>query len=155
MPHLQTINEEVMQLQCLPSGSFLPDSVGGTQVDLLIGNQDPYLDPERIATLPCGLSVFRSPFVDVFGSNICFGGPHPLFTETNRANHFSSFMLAHLIRDVQNYQTHLLTNPTLFFPTPDILEIHAKDKCNQALVKRGDRAPNGIPGCFGDPEAAG
>merc|ERR1712015_343573 len=154
MPHLQTINEEVMQLQCLPSGSFLPDSVGGTQVDLLIGNQDPYLDPERIATLPCGLSVFRSPFVDVFGSNICFGGPHPLFTETNRANHFSSFMLAHFIKDMNSHQAQLLANPTLFLPTPDILEVHTRDKCSLGLVHKEESAPNGIVGCCSISKAA-
>ena len=126
---LRTINEEVIQLPCVTSDCPLPEFVGGTQVDLLIGNQDHTLDPVRIGVLPCGLSVFKSPFYDIFGSNICFGGPHPLFEETNRANHFSSFKLAHFAREISSVQAQLLTNPSLYFPTPDVLESHSKSKC--------------------------
>ena len=67
---LQQINKEVAESFMVPQGTPLPDFVGGTQVDLLIGNQDYSLDPVRIGVLPCGLSIFRSPFVDIFGSNI-------------------------------------------------------------------------------------
>ena len=126
---LKSINDEVAQLSCIPAGTPLPESVGGTQVDLLIGNQDHSLDPVRIGVLPCGLSVFQSPFYDIFGSNICFGGPHPLFAETNRANHFSSVRLAHFTKGITNIQAQMLANPRLYLPTPDILESHTSSKC--------------------------
>merc|ERR1712015_231048 len=126
---LQSINDKVAQLPCIPANSPLPESVGGTQVNLLIGNQDHSLDPVRIGVLPCGLSVFQSPFYDIFGSNICFGGPHPLFAETNRANHFSSVRLAHFTKGITNIQAQMLATPRLYLPTPDILESHTSSKC--------------------------
>ena len=150
---LQSINDEVAQLPCIPANSPLPEFVGGSQVDLLIGNQDYALDPVRIGVLPCGLSVFESPFYDIFGSNICFGGPHPLFAETNRANHFSTFMLAHFVQEVSTYQAQLLANPLLFLPTPDILESHTSSKCMhvpQDQSAKQEAPPNGVlvSSCF-------
>ena len=142
--NLQAINEEVTQLPCISSDCPLPEFVGGTQVDLLIGNQDHTLDPVRIGVLPCGLSVFKSPFFDIFGSNICFGGPHPLFEETNRANHFTSFKLAHFSKVMSNLQTQFLTHPHLYFPTPDILEFHSSSKCTSVppnAILRGSPSP--------------
>ena len=70
---LSSINLEVCQTEELGlTDSALPPFVGGSSVDLLIGIQDVSLDPVLIWVLPCGLGIYRSPFTDIHGSNICF-----------------------------------------------------------------------------------
>ena len=48
-------------------------------MSLLIGLQDISLDPVLSDILPSGLGVYQCPFIDVWGSNIAFAGPHPSF----------------------------------------------------------------------------
>ena len=61
----------------------LPPYVAGSHVHLLLGIKNTYLNPTLIAILPSGVGVYRSPFTDIFGSNIIFAGPHPSFTSHN------------------------------------------------------------------------
>ena len=76
---LESINKELrLTSKHISPAENLPASVGGTQVHLLIGIQDVDLDPKYIETLPSGTGVYRSPFVDIFGSRVCYGGPVPL-----------------------------------------------------------------------------
>ena len=57
----------------------LPEKVGGSKVQLLLGIKNTRLDPILMKILPSGIAVYRSPFKDVFGSRIIFGGPHKSF----------------------------------------------------------------------------
>jgi hypothetical protein len=76
----------------LPPDTVFPQEIGGDEVKLLIGIKLTQLAPRLIATLPSGVSIFESKVTDVFGSNICFGGPHEVFTEAYRllGTHFQT-----------------------------------------------------------------
>ena len=81
---LNEINQEVRSNtsiigECEP----LPAAVGGSVAHLLIGIKDVDLDPTHLATLTSGVGVYRSPFKDIYGSDICYAGPHPSFSKTN------------------------------------------------------------------------
>ena len=76
---LQDINTEVRAQQIVPAEYVLPEYVAGSKVHLLIGINESAAHPIHIATLPSGISVYRSPFKDIFGSNICYGGSHESF----------------------------------------------------------------------------
>ena len=72
----------------------LPEYVGGSKVQLLLGIHAQVL-PVHLFTLPSGISVFKSPFTDIFGSNICYGGTHESFKKTSTpvgASHAVHFM---------------------------------------------------------------
>ena len=75
----------------------LPDYVGGSKVHLLLGITLT-AQPVHLFTLDSGISVFRSPFKDIFGSDICYGGSHESFKgnksspETNHAVLFLNTM---------------------------------------------------------------
>ena len=60
---------------------ILPEKVGGSKVQLLLGIKNTKLDPVLVKILPSGAAVYRSPFKDVFGSRLIFGGPHKSFTK--------------------------------------------------------------------------
>ena len=57
----------------------LPEKVGGSKVQLLLGIKNTKLDPVLLKILPSGVAVYRSPFKDVFGSRLIVGGPHKSF----------------------------------------------------------------------------
>ena len=67
----------------------LPPKVGGSPVQILIGIKSTRLSPKLIHSLPSGLGIYESVFYDVNQSNICFGGPHPIFTTAYRAAGFT------------------------------------------------------------------
>jgi len=60
-----------------------PPYIGGTDVRLLIGIKNTNLSPILIKILPSGVAVYRSPFVDIWGSRLIFAGPHSSFTKAN------------------------------------------------------------------------
>ena len=47
----------------------------------MLGIKNTNLDPTLIKILPSGIAVYLSPFKDVFGSRVIFGGPHKSFTK--------------------------------------------------------------------------
>ena len=57
----------------------LPEKEGGSKVQLLLGIKNTKLDPVLLKILPSGVAVYRSPFKDVFGSRLIYGGPHKSF----------------------------------------------------------------------------
>jgi hypothetical protein len=67
-----------------PADTLFPREIGGDEVKLLVGIRQTQLAPRQVMTLPSGICVFESKVTDVFGSNICFGGPHAIFTEAYR-----------------------------------------------------------------------
>ena len=64
----------------MPSGTQYPRETGGGEVKLLVGIRNTDLAPRMLLTLPSGVSVYESKLLDIYGSNICFGGPHEIFT---------------------------------------------------------------------------
>ena len=71
----------------------LPVKVGGSRVQILIGIKSIQMAPKLIYSLPSGLGIYESVFYDVYQSNICFGGPHPIFTHAYReAGHIVNHM---------------------------------------------------------------
>jgi len=80
----------------------LPPYIGGSPVHLLIGIKNTRLSPVLVKVLDSGIGVYRSPFTDIFGSNIIFGGPHEVFTKGNGDN---TDILSHAI-----FHTRMLAN---------------------------------------------
>ena len=92
----------------------LPTFTGGAPVSLLIGIQNVMLDPVRIGILPSGVGVFQSPFRDIFGSNICYAGPHPSFTRTNLSSQFTTSATSLFLSSCQSWSSQITNNPHLF-----------------------------------------
>ena len=59
---------------------ILPEKVESSKVQLLLGIKNTKLDPVLVKILPSEVAVYRSPFKDVFGSRLIYGGPHKSFT---------------------------------------------------------------------------
>jgi hypothetical protein len=68
----------------LPNQAW-PSQIGGCDVQLLIGIKNTLLVPRVKFVMPNGLAIYESALTDVFGSRLCFGGPHALFTEVYRS----------------------------------------------------------------------
>jgi hypothetical protein len=62
-------------------GHVFPPEIGGTHVRLLIGIRNTQLASVLRLVLPSGLCLYDSKFRDVYGSTLCFGGPHGVFTK--------------------------------------------------------------------------
>ena len=75
------------QLSC-PRLPKLPASVGG-RVDIMLGSQYLKYFPFEMGRLESGLTLYRSLFSSPDGTNGIIAGPHPSFTEVDRASHFS------------------------------------------------------------------
>jgi len=70
----------------------LPHSVGG-ETDLMIGIQFLKYYPKKIFSLPNGLTLYESQFLNSDGSKGLVGGPHRIFSEIQRnfqGNHVST-----------------------------------------------------------------
>ena len=63
---------------------ILPQKVGGSKVHLLLGIKNINLDPVLIKVLPSGgITVYMSPFKDIYGSRLIFPGPQKSFTKAD------------------------------------------------------------------------
>ena len=58
------------------SKAVYPQSIGGQEIELIIGIRQAHLFPTREYVFPDGLQVWRSPLQDVFGSNMIFAGTY-------------------------------------------------------------------------------
>jgi len=99
----------------------LPEYTGGDEVKLLIGIKNTRIDPVLITTLPSGISVYRSPFKDIWGSRIIFAGPHQTFTRTNQDS-LSQYHFAALF--MQDQVSRVVTD----FDVREIFYSHYADK---------------------------
>ena len=88
-----------------------PKHLGGRSVDLLIGLKDADLIPTHVATLKNGLSVFKSPFSDIFGSSLVFGGSHSSFNRSGQK--------ASVVMFLNNIQDNFPNTQTLLPPIHD------------------------------------
>ena len=74
---LSEIREEYRdQAEPVEKDFLLPERVGGSKVQFLLGIKNTNLDPVLVKILPSGVAVYRSPFKDVYGSRMIFAGPH-------------------------------------------------------------------------------
>ena len=107
----------------------LPPYAAGTSIKLLIGIKNNKLDPTLVVVLPSGIGVYKSPFVDIFGSNIIFARPHTAFTKGNQTldSHVSHaiFKLRAIaqenIHPSNNLPVRIIANKNegiYFYPTP-------------------------------------
>ena len=87
---LKEVNRELRGTGFLDQNTPLPRHTAGGIVGVLVGIQDVQLDPVLIAVLPSGIGVYRCPFIDIWGSQIAFAGPHPSFTAPTANSHRSS-----------------------------------------------------------------
>ena len=71
------------QLDDLPK---LPQEVGG-QVDIMLGIKYLRYHPQKVFSMPSGLTIYQSSFLNVDGSRGVVGGPHETFTTIN--NYYS------------------------------------------------------------------
>jgi hypothetical protein len=105
---LHEINHEVRtQTNVINPCDPLPASVGGSTAHLLIGIKDIALDPVLLTTLQSGIGVYRSPFTDKYGSNICYGGAHPVFSKTNSQLGHQLVLSSMFVSEIQSARNHI------------------------------------------------
>ena len=100
----------------------LPEYLGGSEVHLLIGIHSS-AQPVYLTTLLSGISVYRSPFRDRFGSQICYAGSHKSFktmSEQTPGTHFMSAMqnVRDRMRNVEEVEEVHNSNLEVLFPSP-------------------------------------
>ena len=77
---LSRVNSEV--LEKYKDIGVLPEYNGGDEIHILIGIRDPELQPKQIGALDAGTGIYKSAFVDMFGSDVIIAGPHPSFNSS-------------------------------------------------------------------------
>ena len=82
--NLLEVNDEVSNYNEIGDDTILPAYIGGDNIKILLGLKNANIQPIHLFTLPSGLGVYRSPFTDIFGSNICYGGSHRSFSSLQR-----------------------------------------------------------------------
>ena len=87
----EDFREEISKInpELLPDLPSLPSFVGG-KVDVMIGKQYLKYSPREVAQLESGLTLYKSRFKGLDGSEGVISGPHPEFTRTDRTAHFST-----------------------------------------------------------------
>jgi len=68
----------------LKGSHVLPERIGGSRAKILVGIKATQLGPKLLVSLPSGLGVYESRILDIYGSNVCFGGPHEVFSQAYR-----------------------------------------------------------------------
>ena len=91
----------------------------------MIGIKNNKYFPEEQFRLPCGLTIYLSPFVSCDGSRGVVGGPHPEITRINNYFHTqytsaqaSAIFSAYLSNQLQIYRNGYQINPDLLFLEP-------------------------------------
>ena len=102
----------------------LPATVGG-KVSFMIGIKNSKYFPEEQFRLPCGLTIYLSPFVSPDGSRGVVGGPHSEITRINNYFHtqYSSAQStakfsAYLSNQLQIFRNGYQINPDILFLEP-------------------------------------
>lgn len=91
---LGTITQEVRASGRISTKEKLPEYVGGSPADILIGIKCSEVQPRLLFTLPSGIGVYRCQFRDKWGSSIAFGGPHSVISAVNKR--FYGFAVTHM-----------------------------------------------------------
>ena len=136
-PHydLTDINKEFRQSgQYQEYHKLLPKYIGGQEASLLIGIKDTGLEPVLLFQLPCGLGVFKSPLMDKFGSRICYGGPHSVFTDANAKKGFNHLSI-HFLKMIKDY------NNSLYPQLSGILEPEIEETAPGLMMAKNNISP--------------
>ena len=89
----------------------LPKSAGG-DVDFMIGSKYLRYHPEPMFTLPSGLTIYKSPFLNADGSQGVIDGPHSVITEIDKLhNNQKMCQHAYLTEQYKLYQMGYQINP--------------------------------------------
>ena len=97
---LDKINEEVRASRMYAEPMSLPQYVGGSQVHLLVGIKNTAAKPRLVAHMGNGLSIYESPFPDIFDNRICYGGYHALFSAQTGVTNYASLYFLHTLRSI-------------------------------------------------------
>ena len=92
---------------------LLPEFIGG-EVDFMLGAKYLRYHPEKVFSLPSGLTIYESPFLNVDGSRGVIGGPHAIFTEIERStnlNRSSPCQVSFLCQQYELYRKGYQVNP--------------------------------------------
>ena len=117
--NLSEINNEVRNCDEYDlRGERLPEYVAGTEAHMIVSLKKIDLQPTLLFTLDSGLGVYRSPFVDIFGSSIVYGGTHEVFTNNNMVNHINVYFS----RIISDYRSSLYPALTTALE-PELLEM--------------------------------
>ena len=82
--NLKEIAQEFKETASLTELEYvLPETVGGTKVNLLLGIKNTRIQQTLLRVLPSGVGVYLSPSKDVWGYRIIFAGPNKVFTQAN------------------------------------------------------------------------
>ena len=102
---LREINEEFKSNTVHPyQGEALPLYAAGDEVKLLIGIKNNHLNPTLVTILPSGVGVYKSPFIDIFGSRLIYAGPHSVFSKANsKLNIDLTHAVFHMRESILNY----------------------------------------------------
>ena len=92
----------------------LPEAVGG-DVDFLVGAKYLRYYPEPIFSLPSGLTIYKSPFLNVDGTRGVVGGPHSVFTEVSKMFNSQHKQLSHFSEQLQMFSQGYLINPDEYY----------------------------------------
>ena len=88
----------------------VPRYVGG-DVDFMIGVKYLRYHPEKVFSLPSGLTIYESPFVNVDGSRGVVGGPHAVFTAISKQFNNKMCQLTYFTEQCQLYKLGYQVNP--------------------------------------------
>ena len=82
------------EFEAISSGKDLPsvpDVIGGSDMDVIIGIKYSYLFPQLVLSLPGGLSLYSSPLKGADGHQGVLGGPHTAWQQAeNATNHLGA-----------------------------------------------------------------
>ena len=90
---------------------ILPERVGGSKVQLLLGIKNTKLDPVLVKILPSGVAVYRSPFKDVYGSRMIFAGPHKSLTKDDKGMRVEMSNAVFFLRNQNPIQEEVAADP--------------------------------------------
>ena len=118
--NLDEVNEELRASNLLEPTVPLPKYAGGGDVGILLGIQDVQLDPVLVCVLPSGTGLYRCPFVDIWGSQFTYGGPHPSFSASTSVGHMSSMFtrLSTGARNKEKRYSEVLQKPSSVYLRP-------------------------------------
>ena len=109
---LEDINKEMLSSGFMGNNIVLPEYIGGDRVGLLIGLKSIQTDPVLMFCLPSGLGVYKSPFLDIFGSRVAYGGPHQVFSQIN-AREGSQANMVMLAGEVSKFRDSIFKNSSV------------------------------------------
>ena len=86
----QIVSDYTKQNPDGPDLPLPPDTIGGCEVDLMIGIKYLQYFPQLITHLPSGLGIYRSRIAAPHGRICVLGGPHPAWDHALKATHHMS-----------------------------------------------------------------